>query len=190
VQGLFDHINNYTTIDENEFEKISSYFQIVSVGKKEAIYSSGNKPLKHYFILDGCAQMYFIKQDGSEQTVQFALKNWWITDYLSFQNKKSSEFYIKSVEPTTYLQIGYEQQEVLLEQFPKMETYFRTIFQIAYGASLMRIKYIYSYSKEEIYFHFRDAFPEFINAVPQYLIASYLGLSPEYLSKIRKKDIS
>ena len=71
-----------------------------------------------------------------------------------------------------------------------MEVYFRNIYEIAYGAAIMRMKYIFTYTKEEIYFKFRDAFPDFVNNMPQYLVATYLGLSPEYVSKLRRKDVS
>ena len=71
-----------------------------------------------------------------------------------------------------------------------METYFRKVYQIAYGASLVRLKYIFNYSKENIYFHFTENFPEFEQRVPQYLIASFLGLTPEYVSKIRNQKLS
>ncbi len=190
MQKLFDHINKYTNVDEFEFHEIEPYFNAEEISKKETLYSAGSKALKHYFVLEGCLYMYFINDRGSEQTLQFAVSNWWITDYLAFQNKKSSEFYIKAVDKSKVLSIGYEQQEELLSKFPKMETYFRNIYQTAYGAALMRMKYIFDFSKEEIYFKFKEAFPEFVNNVPQYLVATYLGLSPEYLSKLRKKSIS
>ena len=190
MQELYDHINKYTVIDKNEFQEISSFFETESINKKEVIYEAGHKSLNHYFVLEGCVHMYFINERGIEQTIQFAIKNWWITDYLAFQNKRSSEFYIQAVEPSVILQTGCEKQEKLLQQFPKMETYFRNIYQTAYGAAIMRMKYIFSYSKEEIYFHFKDAFPDFVNNVPQYLVATYLGLSPEYVSKIKRKSIS
>ena len=71
-----------------------------------------------------------------------------------------------------------------------MEKYFRTIYQTAYGAALMRIKYINSLSKEEMFFRFRDSFPEFVQRVPQYLLASFLGLTPVYLSEIKRKQLA
>lgn len=132
--------------------------------------------------------MYFISDRGSEQTLQFAINNWWITDTLAFQNNRSSEFCIQAVESSIILQISHKNQESLFLEFPKMETYFRHIYETAYGAAIMRMKYIFNYSKEEIYFEFRNAFPDFVNNVPQYLVATYLGLSPEYVSKIRRKS--
>lgn len=122
--------------------------------------------------------MYLVNDKGAEQTLQFAIKNWWLTDYLAFQNNRCSEFYIQAIEPTTVLKISFENQAKLLLQFPIMETYFRNIYQIAYGASIMRMKYIFTYSKEEIYLKFCEAFPDFVNNVPQYLVATYLDFHP------------
>lgn len=190
MKELYDHICKFIDLNDAEFEAVASYFERVSLRKKDIIYRAGDKTLDHYFVINGCMHMYFINDRGAEQTIQFAIKDWWITDYLAFQHKTVSEFYIQAVEPSDVLRISGQKQEELLKRFPKMETYFRTIYQIAYGAALMRMKYIFDYSKEEIYFKFRDAFPDFVQNVPQYLVATYLGLSPEYVSKLRRKSTS
>ena len=190
MHQLYNHINQFINISKEEFSEIISFFEFKSTKKKEIIYNAGSNNLEHLFVINGCLHMYLINDKGAEQTLQFAINNWWLTDYLAFQSNRSSEFYIQAVEPTEILKISFEKQEKLLSLYPKMETYFRKIYQIAYGASIMRMKYIFTYSKEEIYLKFREAFPEFVNNVPQYLVATYLGLSPEYASKIRKKCVS
>ncbi len=190
MEKLYNHINKYVGVDIDEFEKIASFFEPRSVNKKEMLYRAGSKILPHYFVLEGCIHMYFINDRGLEHTIQFAIADWWLTDYLAFQHNRSSGFNIEAVEQSELLQISYQKQQELLKTFPKMETYFRNIYQTAYGAALMRMKYIFSYSKEEIYYDFRDSFPEFVNNVPQYMVAAYLGLSPEYVSKLRRKSTS
>lgn len=134
--------------------------------------------------------MYFISNKGTERTIQFAIENWWMADCLAYHNQTVTGFYIQAVENTHVLSITYNKQKELLSKFPKLEKYFRVIYQISYGASLMRIKYLYDFSKEDIYFHFTKNFPEFAQRVPQYLIASFLGLTPEYVSEIRNKKRS
>lgn len=190
MQKLFEHINKYTSIDNNEFQEIAKYFDLKTVKKKELLYEPGNKSLDHYFVLSGCLQLYIIDEGGTEHTLQFAIENWWITDYLAYHNNMRSECYIQGVKASTILHLTHNNERELLRRFPKMEIYFRKIYQTAYGASLNRIKYLFIYSKEEIYFRFKEAFPDFVNNVPQYLVASFLGLSPEYVSKLNKKDIS
>ena len=113
-----------------------------------------------------------------------------MTDFLAYQNKTRTGFYIQAVENTQLLAISYQDHERLLAEFPILERYFRMVYQIAYGSSLMKMKYLFNYSKEELYFHFTDHFPEFAQRVPQYLIASFLGHTPEYVSEIRAKKRS
>ena len=122
-----------------------------------------------------------------EQTTEFAIENWWITDNIAYERRVPSEFYIQAVENSEVLKIDIFSQERLLEMFPKIERYFRFIYQRAYAASQMRIKYLYDFSKEEIFHHLSKHYPEFVQRIPQYLIASFLGFTPEYLSEIRKK---
>ncbi|WP_223815814.1 hypothetical protein [Adhaeribacter rhizoryzae] len=78
----------------------------------------------------------------------------------------------------------------MLHQHPKLERYFRMIYQRAYAASQMRIKYLYDLSREELFYHFLDHYPDFVQRIPQYLLASFLGFTPEYLSEIRSKKRS
>ncbi|MEX0361254.1 MAG: Crp/Fnr family transcriptional regulator [Allomuricauda sp.] len=184
---FFNHINQYATVSLVEFEEIMRFFELRSVRKKEMVMKA-NTPCTHtHFVLQGCLNMFFPTEKGVERTIQFGIENWWLTDFLSFGNKSSSNYAIQAVEKTTFLSISRDQYDTLLEQFPQMEKYFRAIYQIGYGASLNKMRYLQDYSKEDIYFHFTEQFPDFAQRVPQYLIASFLGLTPEYVSEIRAK---
>ncbi len=144
----------------------------------------------NFFVLKGCMHMYYINDKGIEKTVKLAIENWWISDYLAFHHQQQTDFYIQAVETTQVLCIDYDRQAELLAKFPQMETYFRNIYEIGYGASIMRIKFQFEYSKEEMFLRFEEQFPEFVQRVPQYLLATYLGLTPEYLSEVRRKKQS
>lgn len=187
---LFLHIRRYVDLDPLDFPGILAAFSTQKVKKKEHLMVAGTPCINHFFAVKGCLNMYFISAGGTKQTVQFAIENWWITDYLAYGSQRKSEFFIQAVEPSTVLKIDYRAQEQLLESFPELEKYFRKLYQIAYGASLMRVKYQFEWSKEEIYLHFTQQFPDFAQRVPQYLIASFLGLTPEYVSEIRRKQFS
>ncbi|AYN67672.1 Crp/Fnr family transcriptional regulator [Euzebyella marina] len=190
MNELHKHILGFCDLNNEQFELVRDYFEYKRVSKKETLYEAGSNNLGHFFVVKGCLHMYLINERGSQQTLQFAIDNWWLTDHQAFRNRTASEFYIQAVEASEVLIISNEKQADLLQRFPQMEVYFRNIYAIAYGAAIMRMKYIFTYTKEEIYFKFRDAFPEFVNNVPQYLVATYLGLSPEYVSKLRRKDVS
>ncbi|WP_282089206.1 Crp/Fnr family transcriptional regulator [Aquimarina algiphila] len=187
---FLEHIKTFTQFDKEDFDRIQDYFDIQMYRKKDIILSAGSKCNCNYYVLEGCLHMYFTGENGIQRTVQFAIENWWMTDNLAFNKGVVTDFTIQAVENTTLLRISRENQEKLLKSFPSLETYFRKIYEISYGASLMKMKYIFDYSKEEIYYHFTKSFPQFAQRVPQYLIASYLGLTPEYVSEIRAKNRS
>jgi CRP-like cAMP-binding protein len=187
VNSFFDHLNKYIKIDKHDFEKIISYFQVLDVSKKEVLMEAGSLCNYNFMVLNGCLHMYYINDKGTEKTIQFALENWWITDQLAYHHHRKTEFFIQAIEPGQVLKISREKEDQLLSDFPILEGYFRHIYQIAYGASIMRTKYLFDHSKEEMFFSFSEQFPEFVQRVPQYQLASYLGLTPEYVSEIRKK---
>ncbi len=189
-EKLYSHLKKFVKIKKSDFSEILSYFKKKTVKKKEILMNEGQQCKSNYFVVSGCLHMFFTTEKGVEQTIQFGLENWWLTDSLSFFNQSSTAYNIQAVEDSEILILDYEKQQELFFKFPVVEKYFRIIYQIAYGAAIQRTKYIFSCSKEEIYFNFKDEFPEFVNRVPQYLLASFLGLTPEYVSKLRNKSVS
>jgi len=187
---LRKHIEKFIAIDDKDFSKIRSYFKTIEARKKHNLLTEGKICISNYFVISGCLRLFFVNEKGVEQTVQFALENWWLADYTSFSAQKPSEFYIQTIEKSTILAIDFISQEKLLKEFPYMERYFRFIHQRAHAAYQFRIKYLYSSSREELYHAFNQLYPEFVQRIPQYLLASYLGFTPEYLSEIRNKRIS
>ena len=187
---LINHIKTYSILSDEELSEVALFFDCQSYNKKETLLLAEQRCNKLFFVAKGCLQLYFIDFLGNQKTTQFAIENWWLTDFLAFQNQKRSDFYIEAVEHSQILSISFLKYQQLLDKFPKMEKYFRTIYQTAYGAALMRFKHISNFSKEEMFFRFRDDFPEFVQRVPQYLLASFLGLTPEYLSEIKRKSVS
>lgn len=186
-EKFIEHVSKCVSLRQDEQSTILSYFKPIKVNKKENLLEEGQICRFNYFVEKGCLRMFFINEKGTEQIVQFAIENWWMTDYLSFGRQNPSHFYIQTVEDSEILSIDIHAQEKLFDAFPQLERYFRIIFQNAYASSQLRIKYLYEFSKEELYHHFNTNFPEFVQRVPQYMLASFLGLTPEYLSEIRKK---
>jgi CRP-like cAMP-binding protein len=187
---LHTHILKFIALSNKEASQVSNFFEMKHVKKKENLLQTGELCKHAYFILKECLRLFFIDEKGTEQTTQFAIENWWLSDYMSFQNQLPADFYIQAVEQTELLRISFANQEQMLKTFPMMERYFRLVHQKTVAASQLRSKYQHTYSKEEQFLHFNKRFPEFLQRVPQYLLASYLGFTPEYLSEIRKKFIS
>lgn len=184
------HIRRWVDFEEAELEAMSCYFEPLTVTKKQNLLTEGKACEDSYFIVKGLLRLFFINSKGTEQTTQFAMENWWLADYHSFSTQQPSEFYIQAVEPSTVLALSYSAQEQLLAEFPKMEKYFRLLHQRVHAASQVRMKLQYDFSREELYHDFNRRHPEFVQRIPQYLMASYLGFTPEYLSEIRKKSVS
>lgn len=185
MNQLIQHIQKFISIDNHEAEIIQTYFELQNFKKKELLLQQGQTANKQYFIVKGLIRFYINNNKGSEQTIQFGIENWWITDYLSFQYKTPTHFNIQAIENLEVLSIDRKSFDELLERIPKLEKYFRLVIQKSFGASQVRITYLFTMSAEERYHHMNNMFPEFIQRVPQYMIASYLDFSAEFMSKIR-----
>lgn len=185
LTSLFDHIQKFIILEPSEIDILESCLVATKVKKKEHLLQEGQVCNTLYFMLKGCMRQYIINSKGSEQTLQFAIENWWITDYLSYHNHIASSFYLQAVENSEVIAIDKTVFEALLIEIPNLERYFRIVTQKSFGAMQMRIKYLFTMSAEERYHHFNDHFPEFVQRVPQYMLASYLDFSAEFMSKIR-----
>ena len=174
-------------MNEEESLLLNQYFKTHHLRKKEYLLQEGQICRSLYFVEKGCLRMFFLDGKTTEQITQFALDGWWISDYFSFMDSKPSEYNIQAIEKSEVYSIDMLLLDDLLKEIPQLERYFRLIMQRAVAASQLRVKLMFEMSKEEFYNHFITSFPEFAQRVPQYMIASYLGLTPEYVSELRKK---
>ena len=187
MENFKAHLNKFITVSDEEYTSIMSFFEVVDVKKKQILMLEGEVCRNIYFVVKGCLRKFFINEKGVEHTTQFAIENWWITDTFAFERQLKTDFSIQAVEHSTILVIDFKMQEALFKKHPVMERYFRIIYQRAYAASERKIRYLYEYSREELYLHFSTLYPWFIQRIPQYLVASFLGFTPEYLSEIKAK---
>lgn len=186
---LKEHITQHISIEEEVIDSILSYFSFQSYDKKACLLHEGQHCKSLYFVKKGCLRLFFIDDKGNEQTIQFAIEDWWMTDLTAFHGGKLAEFNIQAVEFTEVMEIDKISLEELLKEFPQMERYFSKIYQRAYAASLMRVKHIFTFSKEAFYELFSTKYPQFVQRIPQKILASFLGFTPEYLSELRKKNM-
>jgi CRP-like cAMP-binding protein len=189
TEQLITHIRKFCSIETEKISLLESFFEQRTYRKKEILLNEGNRCYEKFFIVNGCVHIYFLKQNGIEQTTDFAMENWWTSDFMAFQTGSPSRFSIRAVEKTEVLSISAERQQELLNRIPELNAYFHLVFQRAYAAAQMRFRLLTEFTKEDLYRHFNQHFPEFIQRVPQYLLASFLGFTPEYLSEIRKKHV-
>lgn len=186
---LIQHIYTLTGNDAVEELSILKYFSAQDVKKKADLILEGQTCRQYFFVVKGCLRLFFLDQNGVEQTIQFALENWWMTDLDAFKAGKKSAYTVQAIEASEVLAIDYRNYEKLLAEYPVMEKYFRKMYERAYAASLFRIKYISRLSKSEFYKMFITLYPAFVQRIPQKILASFLGFTPEYLSELRKKPV-
>lgn len=185
--ALGQHIERFISIPKDDIANIATYFKKLHLEKKKNLLTEGKVCDSNYFVEKGLLRLFYVKDNGTEQTTHFAMENWWLTDYNSFAAQKPATFNIQAVEKSDVLALSYTAQEKLLREYPILERYFRLIHQRAHAASQFRIRWLYDLSKEQAYYDFCNAYPEFVQRIPQYLLASFLGFTPEYLSEIRAK---
>ncbi|MDP2889998.1 MAG: Crp/Fnr family transcriptional regulator [Bacteroidota bacterium] len=187
--NFISHIRKYVKLDDHSVARLIQYISPLKLKRKEFLLKEGQICQSIYFVEKGCLRMFFIDDKLNEQITQFALENWWMADHFSFLDNKPSPYLIQTIEKSEILAINKTLFEEMLRELPQMERYFRIIMQRAVAASQLRNKFTYEMSKEEFYQHFNTSFPEFVQRVPQYMIASYLGLTPQYVSELRKKKL-
>jgi CRP/FNR family transcriptional regulator len=187
LEPLITHIQKFASLTSEDQTLLQSYFDYKEIHKKHYLLTEGNQCKAQYFVIEGCLRMYFIKETGVEQIVQFGIDNWWLSDYSSFTLHTPSQFYIQAVQPSKILILMQDKQDELLDKLPQLERYFRRVYQRAYAAAQARLVFFTNLSGEEKYHHFASRFPDFVQRIPQYMLASYLGFTPEFLSKVRGK---
>ena len=183
---LITHIQKFAPLTQEEQEQVVSYLKYEYVNKKQHLFSEGDVCHAQYFVVEGCLRMYFVKDSGVEQIVQFGIDNWWISDYTSFSTQKPSQFYIQAVQSSKVIVLTQQKQDEMLDKVPKMERYFRILSQNALVAMQRRMVGSLSQNAEEKYHKLVSTYPDIVQRVPQHMIASYLGITPETVSRIRK----
>jgi CRP/FNR family transcriptional regulator len=186
---LISHIKKFISLSRDEELLLNDHFVSISIKKKQFLLEPGKTCKGNYFVVKGCVRLYFINNKLTEQITQFGLENWWIADYDSLLNKQPSYFFLQAVENCELLLLTDEAQNSLFKKVPALETYFRIMYQKAFIAAQRRVQMIFSMTDEERYRNFSELYPWFMQRVPQYMLASYLGFTPQFLSRLRAKKL-
>lgn len=185
--NLVEYIRRYISITDAELELFHSYLKPRTIKKKEHVLLAGETCKTRYYITRGVLRLYYINNKEKEQILHFGIDNWWISDYESLVNQTPSKLYIQATEDTELLELHTGAFEKLCVQLPKAERLFRIIMEKTFVASQKRIEYMMSLTGEESYETFISSNLAFAQRVPQYMLASYLGMTPEFFSKLRGK---
>jgi len=184
---LHKYLNRFVIFNNEEMTEIYSCLKLEYFAKKAFILQEGAYCNSYYFILDGLVRSFYIDTKGGEKITQFGLENWWVTDLASFVMQSPSHTAIQAVENTKVLTLSKEKFEQLCVKFPKFERLFRLITEKTLIAVQRKNNVYLQMSSKDRYRDLVTNFPIFAQRVPQYMIASYLEITPEYLSLLRKE---
>lgn len=184
---LISHIQNKVSLTEEEKTELQSFFSVKKLKKKQYLLQEGDVCKCLSFVNKGLLKSYFTDEKGGENINMFAFEGWWISDFKSFINQEKAVLNIDAVEETELLMITLEDYDKLMLKIPVMDRYFRILYQNSLVTKDYRLIASNSYTAEEKYLQLVQKNPEMIKRVPHNLIASYLGLAPETISRIRKK---
>jgi CRP-like cAMP-binding protein len=187
VDLLIQSLEKHVALTEKERGLIVGAVRERKVKKNQFLVHEGSVQRCTNFLNKGSMRTYFIDGTGQEHIVQFAIEGWWISDLQSFIMQVPATFHVQAIEDCEILELPYENLQSLYDAVPKMDRYFRIITQRAFISFQQRIVQNISMSAEERYLAFREKYPKIELRIPQRLIASYLGISAEFLSKIKSR---
>jgi len=183
---LYQNIQRTVSISEEEVAQFKELLQPQIIKKNEFFVQEGDRAKHLAFVLSGGLYSYSIDEKGEKHVIQIALEEHWITDPYSFFSQEKSLYTVQALFKTEVLLISKENHDRACDQFPSIERFFRLLVQNAYVHLLQRVARISSDTAEERYLKLIQSHPNIIQLVPQYYIASYLGIKPQSLSRIRK----
>lgn len=189
TKPLLDYIQKYIDLTSEEEILLLSKTKIRTYLKNQYIVQQGDVCNSANFIITGCTKTFYMDMEGQEHIVMFSIEDWWTSDLGSFIEQTPADFNVQCLENTQLIQFTYDNLEELYIEIPKLERLFRKIVERAFVASQKRIIRSFSLDAKERYRIFKSTYPKIDQRVPQYMIASYLGITKEFLSKIKSQLI-
>lgn len=187
--SLIKYMHQYIDLTSQEREIVLQHISYRKYLKGQFVVQQGDVCKYESFVVKGCLKSFYVDNDGQEHIAMFAIEDWWVSDLGSFLNQTPADYNVQCLENTEVIQFTFEQLEQLYHLVPKLERFFRIILQKAYVASEKRIIRNLSLPARDRYLEFKNQYPQIEQRVPQYMIASYLGITKEFLSKIRSQII-
>jgi len=180
---FLNSLKKYIPFTEEEEQYLISKIQIRKVRKKQWLVTPGEYCKTNYFVNKGCFRAYYLEDNGDQHISKFAPEGWWITDIGSLFTGAQSKLYVEALEDGEVIPVHAELMDELYERIPQLNKYFRLVYQKALLYSNDRVMCTISQTASNHYRRFLEQYPNLEQRVPQYMIASYLGITPEFLSK-------
>jgi len=184
---LLGNIARHITLDPAETAYFTSLLQLRRLQKKEFLLRAGEVCRYECYVLEGCLRNYYLDENGAEHILQFSIEDWWTSDLYSLLSGMPATQFIDALEDSTVALLRNDDLELLYRKVPKFERFFRIMLQNAFIAQQRRILENIGSTADDRYLAFRKKYPSLEQRLPQHQIAAYLGITPEFLSKIRGK---
>ncbi|GAB4042685.1 Crp/Fnr family transcriptional regulator [Spirosoma litoris] len=187
MEKLREHIEQVTPLTDEEFDYIKTCFTLKRVRKGQYLIHEGDEVRHEYLVLAGVYRVFYMDGEGKEHIMQFAQKNWWMSDYQAFFGQVKATMFVECLEEGEVLVSTLQAREKLSADFHKMEHFYKTKLTNGYVAQQQRIKLLLSSTPQERYEEFCKLYPDLLQRIPKKLIAEYLGVSRETLSRLSAK---
>ena len=186
ARTLINAIFKNVQLSEQDLDLLTSKLERIELRKGLSLLKEGDKVADQYYVVNGCLRTFFIDDSGKEHTVQFAIHDWWISDYTAFFADGTAILNIETIQDSLLFRMSKTDMDELLKEISALETFFRKKMEGAFAGFQKRILANLSQSASERYSHFIESYPNIEQQVKNYHIASYLGITTESLSRIRK----
>jgi len=189
IEPFIQHLQKRVSFNKQEFDELLSYFREKKVKKRQFIIQPEFVARHRTYVLNGAFRAYVIDDSGEDHTIQFAIEDWWISDYNSYIYQTPATMFVVALEDSVVLQIDYDSEQKLKAAHHRYETFFRIMAERSAAYQQRRVISNLTRTAEERYKDFVDKYPLVAQRMPQYAVASYLGMTTEFLSRIRNKKM-
>lgn len=186
-QLIINNVSRFIDLTELEKQRYISLLTEVNVKKKDFLMQAGEITKYEYFITKGCLKVYTLDEEGTPHISMFAVEDYWTGDMASFMTKEPSHYFIKATEDSELLGISRANYELLFQEIPKFERFYRILYQNSLISYIKRSNQGISLTAEERYIEFKRKYLNIVNRITQKDLAAYIGITPEFMSKIISK---
>lgn len=184
---ILKHVTSKINLSKEEQREFTGVLSEKRISKKEFLIKPGQAVDYEYYVVQGCLKAFYLDENGNKHIIQFAVEDWWISDFEAFFGNYPAQLYVEAIEDSVLLGIHRDTLETLYKRIPKFERFFRIKTTNAFVALRSRILSSLQKNNKERYLEFCQTYPQIEKRVPNYHIANYLGIKPESLSRLRKE---
>ena len=189
TEKIIHFLQQKVEVTTEEAAVFGEAFQAKILRKKQLVIQPMFTAKYRYYVVKGALRSFIMDHKGEENTIALAIEDWWITDYNSYIYQKPATLFVAALEDSVVMQIDFATEQKLKATHPKFETFFRIIAERGLAFYQRRLISNLTQTAEERYHEFEERYPLINQRVPQYALASFLGMSTEYLSKLRNNRV-